>query len=123
MFSSDLTLTASEVIKYYSLRFQIEFDFRDAKQFYGLSDFKNYKEAMVTNAVNLSFSMTLIGKIILKKYKNRFECDAMGITDLKVLFKLQKQAEILFNHNKTAVDEFLSGPQFLNLARLEAIHI
>jgi putative transposase len=123
LFSSDLNLQSTEVIRYYSLRFQIEFDFRDAKQFYGLSDFKNYKETTVTNAVNVSFSMTLIGKIILKKYKDRFSCDAMGINDLKVIFKLQKQAEILFNHNKTAVDEFLSSPQFLNLARLEAIHV
>ena len=123
MFSSDLTLTSNELVNYYSLRFQIEFDFRDAKQFYGLSDFKNYHETTLTNAVNLSFSMTLIGKIVLKKYKERFKCDAMGIHDLKVLFRLQKQAGILFNDHETALDEFLSGPQFLKLARLEAIHV
>ncbi len=44
LFTHDLTLEALKVIKYYSLRFQIEFDFRDAKQFYGLSHFKNYKQ-------------------------------------------------------------------------------
>ena len=49
LFTNDSTLEALKIIKYYSLRFQIEFDsggvpLRDAKQFHGLSDFKNYKE-------------------------------------------------------------------------------
>jgi putative transposase len=40
IFLNDLTLNAETIINYYSLRFQIEFDFRDAKQFYGLAHFK-----------------------------------------------------------------------------------
>lgn len=32
-FSNDLTLSFQKIIDYYSLRFQIEFNFRDAKQF------------------------------------------------------------------------------------------
>lgn len=43
IYTNDMSLEALKVIRYYSLRFQIEFDFRDAKQCYGLSDFKNYK--------------------------------------------------------------------------------
>ena len=41
LFSRDLSLDAKTLIKYYSLRFQIEFNFRDAKQFWGLEDFMN----------------------------------------------------------------------------------
>jgi hypothetical protein len=33
LFSSDLELSYDQLIDYYSLRFQIEFNFRDAKQF------------------------------------------------------------------------------------------
>jgi putative transposase len=73
LFTNDLTLDALKVIKYYSLRFQIEFDFRDAKQFYGLSDFKNYKETQVTNAVNIAFTMTVVGKLVLEKYKIKLD--------------------------------------------------
>lgn len=123
LFSNDLNLTASQIIKYYSLRFQIEFDFRDAKQFYGLSHFKNYKQTQLTNAVNLSFTMTLLGKLILEKYKKKFDCPSMGISDLKTIFKLQKHAQTFFNYNKTDPDDFLNSPQFVNLARLETIHI
>ena len=123
LFTNDSTLEALKIIKYYSLRFQIEFDFRDAKQFYGLSDFKNYKETQVTNAVNIAFVMTVIGKLVLEKYKIKLDCPNMGIIDLKTVFRTQKCAEILLNNNKIDPDEFLSSLQFLKIARLEAIHI
>ena len=35
LFSSDLTLAADKLVDYYRLRFKIEFNFRDAKQFWG----------------------------------------------------------------------------------------
>jgi hypothetical protein len=41
LFSSDLTLPYDQLIDYFRLRFQIEFNFRDAKQFWGLEDFMN----------------------------------------------------------------------------------
>ena len=123
LFTNDLTLEALKVIKYYSLRFQIEFDFRDAKQFYGLADFKNYKETQVTNAVNIAFTMTVVGKLVLEKYKIILDCPSMGIIDLKTVFRTQKCAEILLNNINFDPDEFLSSPQFLRIARLEAIHI
>ena len=122
LFTNDLKLTASQIIKYYSLRFQIEFDFRDAKQYYGLSDFKNYKQTQLTNAVNLSFTMTLLGKLILEKYKMKFNCPTM-VSDLKTISKVQKHAQTFFNYNTTGPDDFLNSPQFVSLARLEAIHI
>ena len=39
LFSSDLELSYEKIIDFYSLRFQIEFNFRDAKQYWGLEDF------------------------------------------------------------------------------------
>jgi hypothetical protein len=67
--------------------------------------------------------MTLLGKLILEKYKMKFNCPTMGISDLKTICKVQKHAQTFFNYNKTDPDDFLSSPQFVNLARLEAIHI
>jgi putative transposase len=57
LFSSDLTLAYTPLVDYYSLRFQIEFNFRDAKQYWGLEDFMNVTPAGVTNAANLSLFM------------------------------------------------------------------
>ena len=53
LFSTDLELSYEKIIDYYSLRFQIEFNFRDAKQFWGLDDFMNVNEVAVTNAARL----------------------------------------------------------------------
>jgi putative transposase len=57
LFSSDLPLAYTSLVDYYSLRFQIEFNFRDAKQYWGLEDFMNVTPTGVTNAANLSLFM------------------------------------------------------------------
>ena len=57
LFSSDLDLAYASLVDYYSLRFQIEFNFRDAKQYWGLEDFMNITPTGVTNAANLSLFM------------------------------------------------------------------
>ena len=57
LFSSDLELPYASLVDYYGLRFQIEFNFRDAKQYWGLEDFMNVTPAGVTNAANLSLFM------------------------------------------------------------------
>jgi putative transposase len=57
LFSSDLTLAYASLVDYYGLRFQIEFNFRDAKQYWGLEDFMNVTPTEVTNAANLSLFM------------------------------------------------------------------
>jgi putative transposase len=57
LFSSDLTLAAALLVDYYSLRFHIEFNFREAKQYWGLEDFMNITPTGVINAANLSLFM------------------------------------------------------------------
>ena len=57
LFSSDLELTYTLLVDYYGLRFQLEFNFRDAKQYWGLEDFMNVTATGVTNAANLSLFM------------------------------------------------------------------
>jgi putative transposase len=57
LFSSDLALTYMPLVDYYGLRFQIEFNFREAKQYWGLEDFMNVTPTGVTNAANLALFM------------------------------------------------------------------
>ena len=57
LFSSDVALAYTPLVDYYGLRFQIEFNFRDAKQYWGLEDFMNVTPTGVTNAANLSLFM------------------------------------------------------------------
>lgn len=92
-FSNDLALGWHDMLAYYSLRFQIEFDFRDAKQHFGLSDFKNYKEVNLANFVNLSFTMCLVAKIMLAGYRASSKNDKVGILDLKIIFNARHTAK------------------------------
>jgi hypothetical protein len=57
LFSSDLDLAYTLLVDYYGLRFQIEFNFRDAQQYWGLEDFMHVTPTGVTNAANLSLFM------------------------------------------------------------------
>ncbi len=57
LFSSDLALAYAPLVDYDRLRCQIEFHFRDAKQYWGLEDFMNVTPTGVTNAAHLSLVM------------------------------------------------------------------
>jgi hypothetical protein len=91
LFSSDLSLSYDTIIAYYKLRFHIAFNFRDAKQYWGLEDFMNIKEQPLTNAVNLSFFMVNLSQALLQKFRKappRF-----SIEDLKAHYRGLKYVE------------------------------
>ena len=57
LFSSDRELPHNQLVPYYRLRFQLEFNFRDAKQYWGLEDFMVVKATPVHNSANLALLM------------------------------------------------------------------
>lgn len=90
LLSSDLDLAALTMIDYYSLRFQIEFEFRDAKQHFGLSDFVCVNETSVTNAVGLSFFMGNLSRHLLDGLQESFP--QAGVIDLKSYYRGRRYA-------------------------------
>lgn len=54
LLSTDIDLNGETIIKYYSLRFQIEFLIRDAKQYTGLEECQAVSETKLYNHFNLS---------------------------------------------------------------------
>ena len=115
-FSNDLSLSAQQIWDYYHVRYQIEFDFRDAKQYFGFAHFKNYIQKNVTNIVNLAFLLCLISKILLPHYRQTFAIPTLGIADLKTIFNArftlksflnisQKTTDSIFNAEK--IDQFI----------------
>jgi putative transposase len=81
LFSSDLALPWDKLIDYYCLRFQLEFNFRDAKQYWGLEDFMNITPTAVTNAANLSLFMVNLVEGVLQNVRQRQ--GACSVLDLK----------------------------------------
>ena len=85
LFSSDLALDAEKIIDYYRLRFQIEFNFRDAKQYWGLEDFMNINETRVNNAANLSMFMVNVSAKLLAPL--RLEHAEGSVLDIKARYR------------------------------------
>jgi hypothetical protein len=56
LFSTDTALAAEDIYRYYTARFQIEFLFRDAKQFTGLGDFQVRSPRQIAFHVNASMT-------------------------------------------------------------------
>jgi putative transposase len=81
LFSSDLELAYTSLVDYYGLRFQIEVNFRDAKQHWGLEDFMNVTETGVTNAANLS--LFLVNVSYRLQADGRQRDPAYSVLDLK----------------------------------------
>ena len=85
LFSSDLALDAEKMIDYYGLRFQLEFNFRDAKQYWGLEDFMNVNKTPVNNAANLSMFMVNVSAKLLAPL--RLEHSEWSVLDLKARYR------------------------------------
>jgi hypothetical protein len=120
LFSTDLDLTFDKMIKFYSLRFQIEFNFRDAKQYWGLEDFMNVKETTVTNAANLSFFMVNFSYALLQPFRQ--QNPDFSILDLKSHYRGYRYASEIIKMLPEKPDAILLADIFLHIARLGAIH-
>ena len=90
LFSSDLELGYEHMIDYYRLRFQLEFNFRDAKQYWGLEDFMSVKERPVYNSANLAMFMVNLSHALIRPMRDQWP--AFSVNDLKAWFRGRKYA-------------------------------
>ena len=120
LFSTDLTLDYAKIIKFYSLRFQIEFNFRDAKQYWGLEDFMNVKETAVTNAANLSLFMVNFSYALLQPFRQHNP--DYSVLDLKSNYRGCRYASETIKLLPKKPDPILLAAIFQQIARLGAIH-
>jgi putative transposase len=120
LFSTDLELSYQKLYDYYTLRFQIEFNFRDAKQYWGLDDFMNVKQTAVTNAANLSFFMVNFSSVLLRQYrKNNPE---FSVLDLKSHYRGHRYVAETIKLLPRKPDGILLAEIFQQIARLGMVH-
>lgn len=80
LFSTDLALECEKIIEYYRLRFQIEFNFRDAKQHWGLEDFMVTQQNKVNNSAQISMFMVNVSQTLMVSRQEE------SVIDLKAHF-------------------------------------
>jgi putative transposase len=120
LFSSDLSLTYDQLIDYYALRFQIEFNFREAKQYWGLEDFMNVTQTTVTNAANLSLFMVNLAALLLRDFRRLNP--QFGVLDLKAHFRGRKYVSETIKLLPEKPDPILFAQVFDTVARLGSVH-
>jgi putative transposase len=120
LFSSDLTLAYASLVDYYGLRFQIEFNFRDAKQYWGLEDFMNVTPTGVTNAANLSLFMVNVAYRLQADVRQRDP--AYSILDLKADYRGYKYVEETIQMLPEKPEPILLGQILHKVAGLGRIH-
>ena len=79
-FSTDTTMSAKDMVEYYRTRFQIEFCFRDAKQFTGLGDCQARDFNKLHFAFNASLAAVNVSKVVIKE-----EFPSYSIANIKSL--------------------------------------
>src|ERR671930_1192773 len=121
LFSSDLDLACGRLVANYGLRFQIEFNFRDAKQYWGLEDFMNVTPTGVTNAANLSLFMVNVA------YRLRADSHprdpAYSVLDLKADCRGYKYVEETIKWLPEKPEPVLLGQILNKIASLGRIHV
>jgi len=120
LFSSDLSLSSDQMITYYSLRFQLEFNFRDAKQFWGLEDFMNVEKTAVTNAANLSLFMVNVAQLLMSEFRQT-DPD-FSVLDLKAYYRGRKYATELIKMLPQKPDPIFIAQLFQNITTLGSVH-
>lgn len=120
LFSSDLSLGFDKLVEYYSLRFQIEFIFRDAKQHWGLEDFMTVTETGVRNAANLSLVMVSLSAVLVREARER-EAE-YSVLDLKASCRGSKYVAETLQLLPEKLDEGLMAQIVCHVARLGRIH-
>jgi len=118
LFSTDLNQHYQKIIDYYSLRFQIEFNFRDAKQFFGLEDFMNINKRRIHNFANLSMFMNSVTHLIHKEshFAN------YSVSDIKALFMARQYTREVLKIYGHKVDEVLIEEAIYKVSAFSLIH-
>jgi hypothetical protein len=98
LFSTDLELSAQDIHRFYSARFQIEFIFRDARQFTGLNDSQARNSEALDTQVNASLTALNLAKAALRPAHLRDKPIPFSLASLK------RRA-----HNEHLLERFISN--------------
>ncbi len=95
-FSTDLSLSAMDVLRYYRARFQIEFTYRDGKQHTAMNNCQARSENKINFHINASLTAVNIAKVTHWFSLAKCERMAFSMSNVKTLY-----------HNQLLIDHFL----------------
>ncbi len=102
LFSTDLNLSPDKILLYYHQRYQIEFLFRDAKNYAGLEDCQARSENKLHFHVNASLTAVSLAKALHYLNVPIAERGSFSMADVKVQYFNQFMTDFIFS--KLALD-------------------
>jgi len=115
-YSTDLTLSAKLIYQYYKIRFQIEFLFRDAKQFTGLNHCQARSENKIHFHTNTALTAVGIAKIA-HYFGDNHKQKSFSIADIKTSYLNELMLNLFFSNlqiqpelikNKSVINKLLN---------------
>jgi hypothetical protein len=88
-YSTNTSREGVDIVRYYRARFQMEFVFRDGKQFTGLSDCQARSEPKIYNHVNYAMTAVNVAKAVIRQHIDKDQPCSQSVQDIKTE---------LFNH-------------------------
>ena len=121
LFSTDTELSAADIFRFYKARFQIEFLFRDAKQFAGFSDCQARDKEALHFHFNASVALVNLARIMAQEEQNTDERLVFSMSSIKQRFFNEHLLNLIIS--KLALDQTAvkSHPQFEYLRNYAAI--
>lgn len=98
-YSTNITRSAKDIVRYYRARFQMEYIFRDAKQSVGLDNCQARSEEKIYNHVNYAMTAINIAKGIIRQGIDKEQPCSCSIQDIKTeLFNRFLLERIIINY-------------------------
>jgi hypothetical protein len=98
----------------------IEFNFRDAKQYWGLEDWMNVREVPLTNALNLSLFMVNVSQVLLAEFRQ--SVPESSVLDLKAYCRAARYFEETIKMLPQKPEPILFQQVFGQIVSLGCIH-
>lgn len=96
-YSTNLERDAKQLVEYYKLRFQMEFIFRDAKQYTGLEQCQSRGKNKLHFHFNASLTAVSIAKVIARNNKKNDERMPVSVFDIKTEFQNRNMIHRIFS--------------------------
>lgn len=97
-FSTDLNIAAKSIYQFYKARFQIEFLFRDAKQFTGLTHCQARSKNKIHFHVNTSLLAVSVAKIAHYIDKDKIDFKTFSISDIKTSYLNEMMLDLFLSN-------------------------
>jgi hypothetical protein len=118
LFSTDLNIDPRKIYRYYPARFQIEFIFRDARQFTGLAHWQAHNPDALDSHVNASLTALNLAKAaIIRDNPNAWEPISFSMMSFKCFALNEHLLELfiaLFDLDPTLIKSHSSYQKLLD---------